>query len=97
MAYGRDSGETMMCLLRGNMTQIEILAISLLSHHLLQDGTCNDIPGSQFGLGTITRHKALASVIAQICTFTAHSLRDQVGRPIGNQTRWMELHKLKIS
>src|SRR5437763_4581111 len=56
---GRDGGETSMHLFSRQMAQVEVLAISLFSQHLAEDGASHDITRGKLGLGSITRHETL--------------------------------------
>ena len=94
--YSRNGGETSMHLFSRQMAQVEVLAISLFSQHLAEDGASHDITRGKLGLGSITRHETLTGMIAQVGSFAAHCLRNQVRSVSRYQHRWMELHEFQV-
>ncbi len=59
------------------MTDVEKHAIVAEAFHFVVDGACDNIPGSEFGIGMEAGHKALAVGEAQQRTLTAQGLADQ--------------------
>src|SRR5579883_546406 len=99
LTAGRSNrGKTRPYTLSRQMPEIEVLAGRLFSDHLTQDGARDDIAWGQLGLFTVTWHKPLARMVAQISALATDRLRDQVGCAISHgQNGWMKLHKLQIS
>src|SRR5882724_24244 len=93
----RDCGEASIDCIGRQVAQIEILAISLLLKHLVENSTSHHITGSQFSLIAVARHEALTSMIEEIGTLAANGLRNQMRAAFGNQDSRMKLHKLKVT
>ena len=71
--------------------------VGLVLLHLLEDAACDDIAGCQLCHLVVFRHEALALVVAQHGTGTAHRFGEQeIGQSLDGKGRGMELYELHV-